>query len=175
MSAIDQEGAYLSNMIGGIFLLLGSNVGPRRQLLESAIIEIGSFATIVQRSSLYATEAWGKNDQPEFLNQALEIDTSLDPESLLSKILSIEQKLGRTREEKWGPRTIDIDLLLYRDIVWQTSTLTIPHPEIQNRNFALEPLNEIAASVIHPVRKQTIFELKRNSPDPLKVLKVQPD
>lgn len=156
-------------MNGGIFLVLGSNVGERHLMLSRAAQEIALFATIVQRSSVYATDAWGKTDQPEFLNQALEIATELEPEPLLKQLLEVEARLGRKRMEKWGPRPIDIDIILYGDRIVNSPTLTIPHPEMQYRNFVLSPLRQIAPLAIHPTLRLTISELERRSPDPLKV------
>ncbi len=123
-------------------------------------------------SSIYETAAWGKTDQPMFLNQALEILTPLGPIQLLQQILNIERQLGRKRNEKYGPRNIDIDILFYNDEIYNDSSLIIPHPALQYRRFALKPMNEIAPDLIHPVLKKTIAELFGECPDDLQVTKL---
>lgn len=155
------------------YLLIGGNVGNRLQNLEKAAELIGAkVGKILRRSAIYETEAWGKNDQPAFLNQVLLAATSLQPQALLQTILGIEQEMGRARQEKYGPRTIDIDILLFDDLVLETGELAIPHPQLHLRRFALTPLAEIAASVIHPVLKKSIDELLLECPDKLAVKKL---
>lgn len=127
---------------------------------------------VINASSIYETEAWGKNDQPSFLNQVLEIQTNLTPRQLLKKILLIEKQIGRVREEKYGPRIIDIDILLFNDDIHNYPSLKIPHPELPNRRFVLVPLAEIAPEFIHPVFKKTITELLAVCPDKLTVKKI---
>ncbi|HEY1063562.1 MAG TPA: 2-amino-4-hydroxy-6-hydroxymethyldihydropteridine diphosphokinase [Daejeonella sp.] len=142
------------------YLLLGSNLGNRRKYIASAISEIQSkLGSIGQRSSIYQTASWGKHDQPDFLNQVIELKTILKPQDLLSGILSIEADLGRKRVEKWGSRIIDIDILLYEDQVINEPELIIPHPYLAFRRFCLMPLCEIAPGFIHPVLKKNIQEL----------------
>jgi len=155
-------------MEGGIYLLLGSNLGDRLKNLSEARNRIGS---VLQSSAIYATAAWGKTEQPDFFNQAIEIKSVLDPEALLQRILDLEIDMGRVRTEKWGPRTIDIDILFYGDIVIDTKDLTIPHPEIQNRKFALEPLAEIT-NMTHPIFKKTIRVLLDECTDAGKVTRL---
>ena len=128
---------------------------------------------ITHASSLYETAAWGKKDQPFFLNQALEIQTGLSPSQLLKKILSIEKQIGRVRKEKYGPRIIDIDILLFNDEVHTYPSLTIPHPELQNRRFVLVPLAEIVPDLTHPVFIKTIAELLAICPDTLEVSRLK--
>ena len=142
-------------------------------MLAWAIESIAGFATVVRCSSVYATEAWGKTDQPQFLNQVIEVDTKLDPHALLDKILATEKILGRSRKERWGPRTIDIDILLYGNHVLNTPSLRVPHPELQNRKFTLAPLREIAPDLVHPTLNKTVAELDDTCPDPLKATKVE--
>jgi 2-amino-4-hydroxy-6-hydroxymethyldihydropteridine diphosphokinase len=122
-------------------------------------------------SSLYETAAWGNTNQPTFYNQAICVETTLEPENLLARLLTIEIDMGRVREEKYGPRTIDLDILMVNDIVLDSPTLTIPHPQLHNRRFALLPLIEIAPTLLHPVLDKTIQELLLNCPDTLDVQK----
>lgn len=122
-------------------------------------------------SSYYETAAWGNEDQPNFYNQAIELETSLEPHQLLKELLEIEQKLGRVRDEKYGPRIIDIDIILYDDRRIDETNLKIPHPQMSSRRFVLAPLNEIASHQIHPGFKKTIHQLLLECPDPLEVVK----
>ncbi|MEI9946012.1 MAG: 2-amino-4-hydroxy-6-hydroxymethyldihydropteridine diphosphokinase [Chitinophagaceae bacterium] len=124
---------------------------------------------IIKASSLYETAAWGKEDQPSFLNQALEIETALATQQLLKQLLKIEKKIGRVRKEKNGPRVIDIDILLFNNDIINENDLKVPHPELQNRRFALTPLAEIASNIIHPAFKKSILELLKLCPDTLEV------
>jgi 2-amino-4-hydroxy-6-hydroxymethyldihydropteridine diphosphokinase len=156
-------------MEGGIFLLLGSNLGDRLANLSEAARQMGT----IKSSPVYVTAAWGKSDQPDFYNQAIEIETSLSPDDLLQKILEVEKAMGRERSEKWGPRVIDIDILFYNNEVIYKKNLVIPHPEIQNRRFALEPLAQIT-NLVHPVLRKTIEELLKDCKDPLAVTRLQP-
>lgn len=155
------------------YLLLGSNLGDRLNYLEQAIRQIDrQVGKVISRSSVYETEAWGKEDQPGFLNIALLIQTSLDPTSVLKKVLQIEESLGRIRDERWGARLIDIDIILYgNQIIDISGVLQIPHPEMQHRKFVLQPLHEIAPEVVHPKLKQTISTLLSQLEDPLNVEK----
>ena len=155
------------------YLLIGGNVGNRLENMEKAAELIGAKAgEISKRSTMYETEAWGKSDQPAFLNQVLRVQTDLEPQALLETILGIEQEMGRMRQEKYGPRTVDIDILLYNDMVLESDELSIPHPQLHMRRFALTPLAEIAASVIHPTLKKSIDELLLECPDKLAVKKL---
>ena len=154
--------------------MTGGNLGNREENLATARAYIDKkCGRVTKSSSLYETAAWGKSDQPSFLNQALEIQTALTPQNLLQKILDIEKEIGRVREEKYGPRIIDIDILLFNDKIYNFSLLKIPHPEMQNRRFVLVPLAEIAPGVIHPVFKKTIAELLTICPDKLEVKEVK--
>ena len=154
------------------FLLLGGNLGNRKINFEAAgnLIE-QQCGAIIQSSSLYETAAWGKTDQPPFLNQAMEIETELSAEQLMKKLLKIEEMMGRERKEKYGPRMIDIDILLFNEEQYDLPFLKIPHPEMQNRRFALIPLAEIAASIRHPVSGKSISQLLKECPDKLAVSK----
>lgn len=154
------------------YLLLGANLGDRATNLQMArsLIE-NSAGTILMSSSIYESAAWGKEDQPDFLNQVICISTSLNPHALLEKLSWIEISLGRLREVKWGARLIDIDILFYEDLIVEDKVLTIPHPGIPNRRFTLAPLNEITSGFIHPKLNKTVSQLLDECPDKLKVWK----
>ncbi len=143
------------------YLLLGSNLGDRKAVLRQAIQHISEqIGSIDAQSSVYETEPWGNTNQPGFLNLALEISTGLSAIQVLEKALSIEEQLGRVRLERWGSRIIDIDIIFYNaDVIRIEDRLSIPHPEMQNRKFVLEPLCEIAPEFIHPVLNRSIKEL----------------
>jgi 2-amino-4-hydroxy-6-hydroxymethyldihydropteridine diphosphokinase len=154
------------------YLLIGGNLGDRFFYLEEAKRQIEiNCGHIVTSSSIYETAAWGITEQPNFLNQVLVIETMLIPENLLQKLLSIEEKMGRIRNIKLGPRTIDIDILLIDDLIIRTNTLSVPHPALTERKFALIPLDEVAADLMHPVEKKSIQQLLLNCTDVLDVQK----
>jgi len=155
-----------------VFLLLGTNLGDRAVNLGQAIEAIDQdVGKIAKASSVFETSAWGKTDQPAFLNQAVEISTQFDVEDLLTRLLSIEERLGRKRHEHWGERIIDIDILFFGDEIYTSPRLLIPHPQLGNRRFTLIPLNEIAPDFVHPLLKKTVSELLEVCPDPLSVEK----
>lgn len=135
-----------------VFIGLGSNLGDRRSYLEAACCELSAHPGIrvLQRSSLYETEPLGYLDQGWFLNQVVEMETILDAEQLLSFTQGIEDDLGRKRSLRWGPRVIDLDILLYGDLVLNLPKLIIPHPRMYERQFVLVPLAEIAGKFLHP-------------------------
>jgi 2-amino-4-hydroxy-6-hydroxymethyldihydropteridine diphosphokinase len=156
-----------------VFLLLGSNLGNRQSFLQQAIDRIRQLAgIIVKQSAIYETQAWGKTAEPDYLNQVIEIQTSLLPCNLLKTILGIELELGRERKEKWGSRTIDIDILFYAHDIINEPDLVIPHPQLHNRRFTLEPLAEIAPGFVHPILKHTMLQLKFGLQDCLVVKKL---
>lgn len=159
-------------MTCGIYLLLGSNLGDKLANLINASKQIAEIASIEKSSSVYETAAWGKTDQPSFYNVILRICTNLEPEYLLSKLLSIEENLGRVREEKWGARIIDLDILYYQDRIINTEFLQVPHPGIKDRKFTLIPLVEIASELIHPTFKKTNLELLEELNDNSSVIKL---
>ena len=147
-------------MIHTAYLSLGSNLGDREQQLRDAIARLGSGeGRISAISSFYETEPVEVIDQNWFLNCAVKLETSVTAKQLMSQILKIEQEMGRRRVREKGPRTIDIDILLFDATIENTAGLTIPHPAIGRRRFVLEPLVEIAAEQIHPVLKKTVREL----------------
>jgi 2-amino-4-hydroxy-6-hydroxymethyldihydropteridine diphosphokinase len=134
------------------FLSLGSNLGDRAATLEAALraLEASGDVRILRRSSLYETAPMGKTDQPEFYNLVVEVETTLGPEVLLDRCQDVERVLGRVRKERWGPRTVDVDILLYDRLTVTGERLIIPHPEMLRRRFVLEPLLEIAPDAILP-------------------------
>ena len=157
-------------MMGGIYLLLGSNLGDRREKISLACELINEFAgKIVKYSRIYETAAWGRTSQPAFLNQVVEIESHSKPKQLLNILQEIENKLGRVRRDKWGERVIDIDILYYGDLITQQKHLSIPHPEIPSRRFTLIPLVEIAADFINPLHMKSNSELLRECNDELMV------
>lgn len=156
------------------YLLLGSNIGNKEKNLSLAVKWLkNSVGKIISKSSVYSSTAWGNSDQPDFLNQAICIQTHLMPEELMQTILIIEKKLGRERTEKWAPRIIDIDLLLFNEEIIKTSILEVPHPYLHKRKFALIPLNEIASDAIHPAFKKSICNLLKECSDTLNVKKIK--
>lgn len=156
-----------------VFLLLGSNLGDRQGFLQQAITHIeAEIAPVVKRSSIYETEAWGKTDEPNYLNQVIQLRTDIKPRVLLEKILAIEHELGRERAERWGSRIIDIDILFYGTEIIAEPGLSIPHPQLHNRRFTLVPLEEIAPELVHPVYGKNISQLKSELKDSLNVKKL---
>ncbi|MFZ1005246.1 MAG: 2-amino-4-hydroxy-6-hydroxymethyldihydropteridine diphosphokinase [Candidatus Sulfotelmatobacter sp.] len=143
-----------------VYLSLGSNVGDRDAQLREAQARLSGEGRIVTASAFYETEPVEFTDQPWFLNCAVALETSATPQELIGAILGIEKKMGRQRLQNKGPRTIDIDILLFGDTALNSPQLTIPHPAMQHRRFVLEPLAEIAPEVLHPVLKKTIRELR---------------
>ena len=153
-----------------VYLLLGGNLGDRILYLQQARGSINrQVGTLTRSSKVYETAAWGKTDQPNFLNQVLEVHTELTPEEVLQSVNAIEQELGRVRQEHWGARVIDIDILFYNSLVLQTQRLTIPHPQLHLRRFTLLPLAELAPELVHPVLGKSITQLLQECPDELEV------
>ena len=144
-----------------VYLLLGSNLGNRKEILEKAIELIAQkVGIIISQSKDYETKPWGVTDQPDFLNLAIAVYTNQSPWEILERTQSIENQLGRVRKEKWGARLIDIDILFYGDEIINEPDLKVPHPLMQERDFALTPLAEIAPNFVHPVLKKTVLELR---------------
>ena len=155
------------------YLLLGGNVGDVAATFEKAKALIKTnIGEVKDWSSPYQTGAWGNIKQNDYLNQVLLVKTGLDAEELLFRCLQIEQELGRTREVKNAPRTIDIDILFYGKAVIKKEGLEIPHPRIAARRFVLTPLNEIAPRLVHPALNKTIHLLFKECQDPLSVKKL---
>lgn len=141
------------------FIGLGSNLGERESMIRSALDELARLpsTTLVRASSLYDTEPVGDPDQPGFLNAVAELETELTARQLLWNLLLIERRLGRVRTRHWGPRVIDLDLLLHGDEVLDQPDLTVPHPELIRRSFVLVPLVELDPLVVHPVTGETML------------------
>lgn len=143
-----------------VFLLLGSNQGQKEEMLRQARILLSIHTGIIlNASSIYDTSPWGEEDQDTFINQAIEIQTELNPSALLTVLQKIEIRLGKAKTSKWGPRTIDIDILLYDNLIISEDKLSIPHPRMLGRKFVLIPLSEIAGELLHPIAKRRISDL----------------
>ena len=164
---------YLWTVMNKAYLLLGTNEGNREQWLKQAVERLNKLGSVEQISSIYETAAWGIEDQPDFLNMVVLLATELSPFILLQEIQTIEATLGRQRSLKWGQRTLDIDILFFNDEVIETDKLHVPHPHLQERRFTLEPLNELASTLVHPVFKKTIAELLKDCKDSLPVRKLE--
>ena len=151
-----------------VVLSLGGNIGDVKETFITAISllieEVGEISLI---SPLYKTKAWGVEDQPDFFNQVLVLNSDLEPKELLKGCMEIELKLGRVRKQKWYERTVDIDILFFNEEIIETSNLTIPHMYIHKRNFVLFPLVDIIPDFKHPLLGKSMEELKKESKDEL--------
>lgn len=155
-------------------LLIGGNLGNRTENLQQAVMQIDKRAgTVEKKSGLYETAAWGHVQQPDYLNQALQVATTLGAEELLETVLDIERQLGRVRQQKWGARVIDIDIIFYNDAVIDLPALKVPHPQMANRQFVLVPLAEISPDWIHPVLHKDVSALLAACTDTLPAHKFQ--
>jgi 2-amino-4-hydroxy-6-hydroxymethyldihydropteridine diphosphokinase len=153
-----------------VYLQLGSNLGEREQLISSAITNISAqIGTIISQSKIYESTPWRVDGQGNYLNQIIEIKTELPADKVLELVLNIENDLGRVRLEKWGERLIDIDIIFFNNEIIETPELCVPHKHMHERNFVLEPLNEIAPEFVHPKYNKTISELFEQSKDTEKV------
>lgn len=159
-------GYFYNPSMNHAYLLIGGNLGDRFKHLQTTVQKINMLCgKIIQSSSVYETDAWGFTEQPAFLNQALEIETHLSAVELMQQIHEIELSLGRVRLSPLGPRTIDIDIIYYNNDIIDNDIVTIPHPRMEQRNFVLIPLNEIAPKMIHPQFNKTTSELLHQCKD----------
>lgn len=159
-----------------VYFLIGGNIGDRKKILSNTIFEINkNIGEVEKTSSIYETEPWGFSHEQNFLNQVVVINTSKSPFEVLSILQEIEKSLGRVRKiNRYSERTIDIDILFFNDLcIDDTEELIIPHPRMQERMFALLPLEEIACDLIHPKLKLSIAELKNICEDKLLVKKFE--
>jgi len=156
------------------YLLLGSNLGNRFSYLEQAKQLISEVCgSIINQSSVYETAAWGITEQPSFYNQVIVLQTNLVPDHLMQSLLNIEEQIGRKRAIKYGPRIIDIDILLINSLIQTTDLLSLPHPFLPERRFALLPLAEVAPLLSHPLANKNILQLLQDCTDTLEVKKVE--
>ena len=156
-----------------VYLLLGSNIGDsKKHLTTSKNIISKRIGTIIRSSAIYSTAAWGKKDQPDFLNQIIILTTKLNSISTMNTILDIEKVMGRFRTEKNAPRIIDIDILFFNKEITDSNLLKVPHPLMQERNFVMVPLNELSPNFKHPVLKKSIHKLLLVCKDRLSVNKI---
>lgn len=159
--------------MNSVYLLLGANLGNPKDQLETATEMISlQLGDIQDRSALYRSSAWGVQNQPDFYNQVLSVQTKYTASEVLSICQGIEKDLGRTRGQKWGARIIDIDILYFNNKIIDRTDLHIPHPYLHQRRFTLLPLCEIAPNYIHPKMGQTNKQLLANCTDPLSVIKI---
>jgi 2-amino-4-hydroxy-6-hydroxymethyldihydropteridine diphosphokinase len=152
-------------MLNRAYLSLGSNIGDREAQLRDAVTRLTALGRLAALSSFYETEPVEFTEQAWFLNCALALETAKTPQELMIEILRIEEQMGRRRVQNKGPRSIDIDILLFEDEIIDSKELTIPHPAMHERRFVLEPLAEIASEIVHPVLKKTIRELLEALPE----------
>ena len=146
-----------------VYISIGSNIGDREENCRKAIKLLKENGIALKReSSLYETEPWGVKNQPKFINMAIEVETDKEPEELLRVLKEIEKEIGRKESVKWGPRVIDLDIIFYNDLILKTENLEIPHPLLQERDFVLKPLSEIAPDKKHPVTGKTVKEMLEN-------------
>ena len=146
-------------MSQSVYIALGSNLGDRSANLEAAVEALPPSVRVLLRSPIYETPPWGYTDQPAFLNQVVQAETDLTPQDLLTYLKKLEEKLGRQPTFQYGPRKIDLDILLYDDLVLETPSLTIPHPHLAERAFVLLPLADLAPDLVHPVLGITVTEM----------------
>lgn len=157
------------------YLSLGSNIGGRAARLRDALARLEAVGPVKAVSSFYETEPVEFTQQAWFLNCAVAIETEMTPQELMTKLLAIEEEMGRRRVQKKGPRSIDIDILLFDGAIIESEELTVPHPAMQQRRFVLEPLAEIAPELMHPVLTRTVRELLDAMPPGQAVKKLATD
>ncbi|HCL4437593.1 2-amino-4-hydroxy-6-hydroxymethyldihydropteridine pyrophosphokinase [Clostridium botulinum] len=142
------------------YVAFGSNIGEKENYIRKALEKIEERKMkIIKVSPIYETEPYGVLDQDSFLNGVVKIETNLTPEDLIGELLNIEKQLDRVRERRWGPRTIDLDIIFYDNLIINEKDLVIPHKDMENREFVLKPLCDIDENFIHPVLKKSVRQL----------------
>lgn len=145
-----------------VYIALGTNMGNLKENIETAIKKMKEAQISISKiAEPLHNKAYGKTDQDDFLNTVVEAETNLDPWDLLDALQTIETQMGRVRKEHWGPRIIDLDIVLYEDRIIETERLTVPHPDMKNRDFVLYPLAEIAPDLVHPIEGKTISQMAK--------------
>ena len=158
---LDYAAVEISRKRSIAYISLGSNMGDKKKYLEDAIVKIAeaNFVDVIKEADIIDTKPWGYEAQDDFLNTVIGVETILTPQELMKELLRIEKELDRVRELRWGPRTIDLDIILFDDIISNDEFVIIPHPMMHLREFVLEPLNQIAPYALHPLKNKRIFEL----------------
>jgi len=154
---------------------MGSNLGDRKAFLLSAMeqLTVPAGNRLLEVSSIYETEPFGEEDQDSFLNCVVQVETRQDMKSFFGFLRETEDRHGRKREKRWGPRTLDLDLLFFDNVIFSDHELVVPHSGIAERRFVLEPLCEIAPGLIHPSHRKTVRELLEENEDPLRVIRLE--
>lgn len=158
----------LEKVKGKIYIGIGTNLGNREENIQKAVKHLEKMSEVMKTSKIIETPPYGKTDQPSFLNCVVEIDTDLTPDELMRNLLDIEEKMGRVRTERWGPRIIDLDILFYGNLIIQNEQIKIPHYDFENRTFFIQPMYELDPNFVHPLviksMKDTMtnHEVKRN-------------
>jgi len=144
---------------GKIYIGVGANLGDREVNIRESLDKMSRFAEILNVSNIYETKPYGKTDQPDFLNCVVEIDTTLDPQMLLDRLLAVENEMGRIRAEKWGPRVLDLDILFYGNLIVENDHLELPHYDFENRMFFVQPMCDLNKNFIHPLSQRTMEDI----------------
>lgn len=159
----------------GVFIGIGANLGDRKKTLQEAVLLLNaeSNVSVVAVSSVYETDPVGVLDQPKFLNAVLQIETDFCAQDLLDCLLAVEKRFGRVRKIHWGPRTLDLDILFFRDAIIHQPGLKVPHPHLHEREFVLVPLCDLVPDVIHPILNESLHALAKSLPQESHVRKIE--